>query len=157
MDNISPPVAEAARGRIELKIPASAQWVRVARLTVAGVASRLHFGIGDVEDIKLAVAEAINNAILHAPVAPDGEAMVSIVIESDSDGLWIIVTDEGRVQGGLSVEDSAPDFDGELPEGGLGLLLIRSLMDEVSHESGSHADTVVKMFKRLPARAARGA
>jgi serine/threonine-protein kinase RsbW len=162
MTNFPSPFSDYADGRIELKIPASSQWVRVARLTVAGVASRLHFGIDAVEDIKLAVAEAINNAIQHAPVAESREASVTIILESDENGLWISVADEGRVHGGLdaSVEtsgeatDSSPD---DLPEGGLGILLIRSLMDEVTYESGAHADTVVKMFKRLPTRVSRGA
>lgn len=145
-------------GRIELKIPASSQWVRVARLTVAGVASRLHFDIQAIEDIKLAVAEAINNAILHVPAPRGGEAYISIVLQSDENGLWIYVTDEGRLHGDWP---ASPDR-GDLPEGGMGLLLIRSLMDEVTHESGAHTDTVIKMFKRLPAHrtariAARGA
>lgn len=145
----------ALDGRIELKIPASSQWVRVARLTVAGVASRLHFGIEAIEDIKLAVAEAINNAILHAAVAPGAEASIWIVCESDENGLWISVADEGRVQGGIEVPVSEAWLEGdELPEGGMGLLLIRSLMDEVTHHSGAHADTVVRMFKRLPAHRA---
>jgi serine/threonine-protein kinase RsbW len=162
MSNNASPFSSGSDGRIELKIPASAQWVRVARLTVAGVASRLHFGIDAVEDIKLAVAEAINNAIQHAPVTHGNEAIVTITLESDENGLWISVADEGRVHGGLDVsldpEDSSPhDPTDDLPEGGLGLLLIRSLMDEVSHESGAHADTVLKMFKRLPVRANRGA
>jgi serine/threonine-protein kinase RsbW len=126
--------------------------VRVVRLTVAGVASRLPFGIDAVEDIKLAVAEAVNNAIQHASPGTEGEAMVTISLESDEHGLWISVTDEGRVAGDLNVETNAPRGD-ELPEGGLGLLLIRSLMDEVNHESGPHSDTVVRMFKRVPVQA----
>lgn len=144
-------------GRIELKIPASAQWVRVARLTVAGVASRLHFGIEDIEDIKLAVAEAINNAILHASVEGSESACITVVCEIDENGLWISVADEGRLHGELPATASRVRLpDEELPESGMGLLLIRSLMDEVTHESGAHADTVVKMFKRLPApRSAR--
>ncbi len=148
-DNAALPIA--GEGRIELKIPAQAQWVRVARLTVAGVASRLHFSIDAIEDIKLAVAEAINNAILHAPVGPGGEAMVTISLESDENGLWISVADEGRVQGGIAAPvKPSPAHDDELPEGGLGLMLIRSLMDEVTHESGAHSNTMVRMFKRLP-------
>jgi serine/threonine-protein kinase RsbW len=162
MTNFPSPFSDYADGRIELKIPASSQWVRVARLTVAGVASRLHFGIDAIEDIKLAVAEAINNAIQHAPIAQGSEASVTITLESDENGLWISVTDEGRIHGGLEATvdtsgeaaESDPD---DLPEGGLGILLIRSLMDEVSYESGTHADTVVKMFKRLPMRVSRGA
>jgi serine/threonine-protein kinase RsbW len=160
MSNFPSPFDGDADGQIELKIPASSQWVRVARLTVAGVASRLHFGIDAVEDIKLAVAEAINNAIQHAPVEHGNAACVTITLESDENGLWISVADEGRIHGGLDVpvqaeEEVEPVEPYDLPEGGLGLLLIRSLMDEVSYESGSHADTVVKMFKRLPTRVSR--
>lgn len=142
---------------IELKIPASSEWVRVARLTVAGAASRLAFGIDDIEDIKLAVAEAINNAIVHAPL-PDtasGQPVVTVRAEVAVDGLHISVTDEGRMEDDIPVHDSEPrQGEDNLPEGGLGLLLIRSLMDEVSHEGGPDSDTTLHMFKRLPARAA---
>jgi serine/threonine-protein kinase RsbW len=138
---------------IELRIPASSEWVRVARLAVAGVASRLQFGIDDIEDIKLAVAEAINNAIQHAPV-PDKSstlASVTLTLTIEKEGLRISVTDEGRIAEEIPTHNSTPRHgDDDLPEGGLGLLLIRSLMDEVSHVSGAHSDTTVHMFKRLP-------
>lgn len=155
---------ENARSRetetIELRIPASSEWVRVARLTVAGVASRLHFGIEEIEDIKLAVAEAINNAIQHAPVpAGSGAApIVTISFKPGPQGILIEVTDEGRIEDGLPVHEASPvQKDEDLPEGGLGFLLIRTLMDDVSHLSGPHSDTSVRMFKKLPARVARPA
>jgi len=137
--------------RIELKIPASSEWVRVARLTVAGVASRLPFGIDAVEDIKLAVTEAINNAIQHAPISQGQSALVTIGIEIKPEGLWVLVSDEGRIEAEIPVQDSIPRLnEHDLPEGGLGLILIRTLMDEVSHEGGNDCDTVLKMFKKLP-------
>ena len=142
-----------AISRIELKIPASSEWVRVVRLTVAGVASRLPFPVDAVEDIKLAVTEAINNAIQHVPmqIAADEMPTISIVIETSADGLWVEIADEGRLNQQLSVPTTSPAaWDDELPEGGLGLMLIKSLMDEVKHESGPARDTVVKMFKRVP-------
>ena len=137
--------------RIELTIPASSEWVRVARLTVAGVASRLPFPVDAVEDIKLAVTEAINNAIQHAPLrpAPGESPTISIVIQTSAQGLWIDIADEGRLQQELPATASGW-ADDELPEGGLGLMLIRSLMDEVEHQSGPTRDTVVRMFKRVP-------
>ena len=151
----------ASRGSaIELRIPASPEWVRVARLTVAGVASRMQFGIEEIEDIKLAVAEAINNAIQHAPV-PEGATeppTVTITVQASKEGLSIQVTDEGRIADGLPErQSSAPLDEADLPEGGLGLILIRTLMDDVVHVTGQHADTSVRMFKRLPARVALGA
>ncbi len=146
--------------RIELTIPMGSEWVRVARLTVAGVASRLPFAVDEVEDIKLAVTEAINNAIQHAPLqsAPDETPTISIVIETSAAGLWVHIADEGRLKEELpQAENSPASWPGELPEGGLGLMLIRSLMDEVQHESGPARDTVVKMFKRVPPRGGHGA
>ena len=149
-------ISPAEVSRIELQIPASSEWVRVARLTVAGVASRLPFPVDAVEDIKLAVTEAINNAIQHAPsqTLAGQEATISIVIKTSARGLWIDVADQGRLHGGwpasdLNAQAARPD---ELPEGGLGLMLIRSLMDEVEHQSGPTRDTVVSMFKRVPNR-----
>ncbi len=141
--------------RIELSIPAQSEWVRVARLTVAGVAARQGFSIQAVEDLKVAVSEAINNAIQHGPsTGGHGEvAMVSIAFEPRPQGLWIVVTDGGRLERELSLDKPVPptpQHDADLPEGGMGLLLIRSLMDRVELEGGSDADTSLKMWKALP-------
>lgn len=141
--------------RIELSIPAQSEWVRVARLTVAGVAARQGFSIEAVEDIKVAVSEAINNAIQHGGDEDEEMAIVAIVLEPRADGLWIVVSDQGRLEGELPVRAPAP-ADG-LPEGGMGLLLIRSLMDRVEMQSGPDLDTALKMWKSLPASKRRGA
>jgi len=136
--------------RIELSIPAQSEWVRVARLTVAGVAARQGFSVEAVEDIKVAVSEAINNAIQHGGDEDDEEfSDVAIALEPRSDGLWIVVSDAGRLEEGLPSRSPMPD--GDLPESGMGLLLIRSLMDRVEVESGPHLDTALKMWKSLPA------
>ena len=146
MSEIAPVSRE--KSRIELNIPAGSEWVRVARLTVAGVASRLPFPVDAVEDIKLAVTEAINNAIQHVPDQSAQSPVISIVIETSPDGLWVSVADQGRLT--LDLETQKTPWGDELPEGGLGLMLIESLMDSVDHQSGPHQNTVVRMFKRVP-------
>jgi hypothetical protein len=46
---VNPAVAAApSYGTVELKIPAKAEWVAVARLAVAAVASRLHFSVDEI-------------------------------------------------------------------------------------------------------------
>lgn len=147
----------AGDSRVEMKIPANAEWVRVVRLATAGVAGRAGFSYDDVEDIKLAVAEACNNAILHSTGPTlDSQAdspEVTIAWELLDDGLRISVSDTGRLDQPLALKRrSALPTDTvleQLPESGLGLLLIESLMDEVEHESGPHADTTIHMTKRL--------
>lgn len=149
--------------RLELRIPAHAEWVRVVRLATAGVASRVGFSYDEVEDIKLAIAEACNNAILHS-VPGASTPIVTIRWQILEDGVRISVSDEGRLDPpGLSRRDrSTPDDDAldELPESGMGLILIEGLMDEVEHESGPELDTAIHMTKRLqptPAPQARKA
>ncbi len=142
---------------LEMRIPARAEWVRVVRLATAGVASRVGFAYDDIEDIKLAVAEACNNAILHSEGATDSAsaAIVTIRWQLLENGIRISVSDEGRLDppGLPRRAGSTPSAERsvkELPEGGMGLLLIESLMDEVEHETGAHADTTLHMSKRVP-------
>lgn len=142
---------------VEMRIPASAEWVRVVRLATAGVAARLGFSYDDIEDLKLAVAEACNNAILHGSALPEnGEACdpgVTVTVRWTilPDRLKISVTDQGRLgEAGLKLPEVPESAADDLKEGGMGLILIQTLMDEVEHESGPHADTTLHMTKMAP-------
>ena len=90
------PLAEGAReSLVELRIPCKAEWVALARLSVAAVASRLHFSIEEIEDVKLAVAEACTTAIQHA----HGSAYLEIKCEITDGGLRVNVRDSGHTPG----------------------------------------------------------
>lgn len=56
-------------GTARLTLPAQPEFVSVARLTLAGIAARLGFDVEQVEDIRIAVAEAMT---LLLPEAHDG-------------------------------------------------------------------------------------
>lgn len=134
---------EARIDVVELRIPCKAEWVALARLSVAAVASRLHFSIDEIEDIKLAVAEACTNAIQHAHGSPS----IEIRCEADGDGLRIHVADFGRAGRMDSVRPADEEVD---RVGGLGIFLIRSLMDEVTYDAGQdEGGTRLVMSKKL--------
>jgi len=78
--------------RVELHIPAEPEWVGVARLTAAGIASRLEFSIEDLEDLKLAVAEACNCCIQNG-----GDGDLSMACELQSDRITIAVERRGAL------------------------------------------------------------
>jgi serine/threonine-protein kinase RsbW len=150
---------------IEIRIPADAEWVRVVRLAVAGIASRQKFSLDDIEDIKLAVTEALNNAILHAAAPRDDAHLPLIIVQMTpyGDRLEISVADEGCFKDGslpraamrlVSPHGHSPS---ELPESGLGLFLMQSLMDSVEHHAGPDHNTIIRMVKyvREPAGAQR--
>ena len=77
---------------IEIKIPAKAQYVGVARLTISGLASRLGFTYDDIEDLKIASSEAITNAVQHAyKEDEEGEVVVGCALYEDKLKLWLLI------------------------------------------------------------------
>lgn len=138
------PVAGAVGDLVELRIPCRAEWVALARLSIAAVANRLRFSIEEIEDVKLAVAEACTAVIQHES---HGE-FIELTCEAYSDSLRIRVRDAGRQA--LQIEDSRTmDLD-EARIAGLGVFLIRTLMDEVSYDVHPELGTDLLMVKRLP-------
>lgn len=165
---------EKTTEHLEMQIPAQSEWVRVVRLATAGVTSRIGFSYEEIEDIKLAVTEACNNAILHSsgsgvgPAESTGKsaddsaetehsdrAVVRVCWKIFDDGIRVSVTDNGRLESDelLNRVPKIPAIEevGELPEGGMGLLLIESLMDEIEHEAGPRTNTTLHMTKYLQA------
>lgn len=132
---------EAATDVVELRIPAKAEWVSIARLAVSAVSSRLQFSIEQIEDIKLAVAEALVHAIAHA-----GDR-VDMMCESVPDGLRIRIRNFGGPVRAEAVNIATAD---ESSAGNLGIFLIRALMDSVDYDVRSDGGTDLVMFKRLP-------
>lgn len=120
---------------VEMKIPAKPEYVGVIRLTISGIASTMGYTYEQIEDIKIAVSEACTNAVQHAyPDDESGEVIVGFGIYEDK--LETMVADSGKSfnflqtksELGPYTESSSVD---QLTEGGLGLYLIETLMDEV--------------------------
>ncbi|OJV61689.1 MAG: hypothetical protein BGO41_05560 [Clostridiales bacterium 38-18] len=128
------------RESINISLPSKPEYVSIARLTASFVANQMGFDIESIEDIKLAVGEACNNAILHS--GTDNTYNLEFVKELDN--LIIEVVDFGN---GFNIEKyRKPDAE-ELQENGLGLFIIKSLMDEVQIESNEGTGTKIKMSK----------
>ncbi|HEY6325197.1 MAG TPA: ATP-binding protein [Candidatus Cybelea sp.] len=139
------PVQHAIPELVELRIPARPEWVALARLAAATVANRLSFSIEEIEDVKLAVAEACTAVIQHES---HGE-FIQLTCEALSDSLRVRVHDSGR-HGVEAADGRSMDFD-EARIAGLGVFLIRTLMDEVSYDVHPQLGTDLLMVKRLAA------
>jgi serine/threonine-protein kinase RsbW len=141
---VNQPVVHPHRslGVVLLRIPSKAEWVAVARLAVAAVANRLNFSIEDIEDVKLAVAEACTNCIQHA----HGSDEIEITCETEPDLLTIRVRDYGR---GTRPETITTRRGEEPRVGGLGVFLIRSLMDSVDYDVHPDRGTNLVMTKKV--------
>ncbi len=126
---------------IEMKIPAKPEYVGVIRLTLSGIASRMGFDYDVLEDLKIATSEAITNAVQHAYKDDDGEVLVGFGLYDDR--LEVMVADHGESFNFTEIKKAVGPYHADhsvefLREGGLGLYLIESLMDEVKvhHQEG---------------------
>lgn len=142
MNQPAMPPYQGTLGTVELRIPSKAEWVAVARLAVAAVANRLNFSIEDIEDVKLAVAEACTNCIQHA----EGSDQIQITCDAGSDGLTVRVRDFGRGTRPEGIQSRRMD---EPRVGGLGVFLIRSLMDSVEYDVNPERGTNLVMTKKV--------
>jgi serine/threonine-protein kinase RsbW len=128
---------------VELRIPSRPEWVALARLAAATVANRIRFSIDEIEDVKLAVAEACTAVIQHEA---HGE-FIQLTCEALGDSLRIRVHDSGRHT--VTVADRQRMNFEEARIAGLGIFLIRTLMDEVSYDVHPQHGTDLFMVKRL--------
>ncbi len=127
-----------------LLIPNKPEYVSVVRLTTSAIASRMGFNIEQIEDIKVAIAEACTNVIKHGVC--ENDTNYSIDFELDDEKMIVIIKDRGN--GFCCDEMTEPDL--ECPkEGGLGIFIIRSLMDDVNIISAKGEGTTIKMIKYL--------
>lgn len=79
---------------VALRFPSHPQNVAFARAAVAMFASQLDFTIDELDELKVAVSEAVSNAVVHA--YPDSPGEVTLEMHLPEDGSFVlIVADEG--------------------------------------------------------------
>ena len=130
-----------------LKIPSQTDNLDLIRNFVAGIAKKVGFNAEDVNKIELAVDEACTNVIEHA-YHQDENQNIDIAIKIDYQKLSVVVTDKGMSFRMEEVE--MPDMKtylAELRVGGLGIYLMKTLMDEVDYQSKPGVKNEVRMVK----------
>ena len=133
-------------GRIAFEIPARADFVSFARVVVATAAElRPDIAPERIEDLKLAVSEAVTNAI-NAHTRAGRDDRVQLECHLTDDQVTVVIHDHG---GGFERDDvpelPEPDHpDRLLHESGLGLHLMAMLTDE-SEVSSDDDGTDVKL------------
>jgi serine/threonine-protein kinase RsbW len=99
---------------------------------------------------EMAVAEMATNVARHG--YPDGSGPMELHITWDSDGLEISVIDQGIAYDPNEVPpppDPDPEDPSTWPEGGMGIMLVRSAGDELSYHRGDGTNTLT-LFTEIP-------
>ncbi|WP_413363873.1 anti-sigma B factor RsbW [Lysinibacillus sp. 3P01SB] len=119
---------------VEIRVPAKPQYVSVIRLAVSGLATRLGFTYDEIEDLKIATGEAVTNVVHHAYDGEEGEVVMGCALFESK--IEIMVADYGNSFNFEEIKTKIGPYKEDenvamLREGGLGLYLMDTLMDEV--------------------------
>lgn len=128
-----------------LVVPAEVARMSGVRTRVCDLMAPLGLGEGAVFDLKVAVGEALANAVRHgSPRGGDDDIHVTVSVFADR----VVVT----------VQDAGSGFDGDplsgddvYASGGRGIMFMRALMDRVEFTQCADGGTLVRLTKRLPA------
>lgn len=131
-----------------VQFAAKFEYLDEIREFVGDIARKEGFSDKDVYNIQLATDEAASNVIEHAyENIPDGVLELSCDVKGDV--ITIVLTDHGE-----SFDPSEiplPDLKADLSDrkiGGLGIFLMRKLMDDVHYEPRADKSNVLTMTKR---------
>jgi len=131
-----------------VRFAAKFEFLDEIREFVGGVARQGGFSDKDVYNIQLATDEAASNMIEHSyENIPDGVIDLSCGMEDEQ--IRIVLIDYGEPFDPSAIP--LPDLKADLSDrkiGGLGIFLMRKLMDEVHYEPRPDKSNVLTMIKR---------
>jgi anti-sigma regulatory factor (Ser/Thr protein kinase) len=147
--------------RVQLTIPSMPRCLAVIRSAVGCMARQEGFPAETIDQLVLATDEALTNVIKHGY---DGDPAGQIVMmlrplrSAGKPGLDVVILDRGK-----SIDPAAicgRDL-ADIRPGGLGVHIIRSVMDKVQYRRRAGGGMLLRMVKyaaaRSPAAAAAGA
>ena len=111
---------------VEIYIPSELGYEKIAISAASAVAQRMNFSEARIEDLKTAVGEAVTNAIEHGnQLNVDVKVLITLTIQDNA--LALNVVDHGC----RPIPVGAVELADRPDHRGLGMFLIKSLMDEV--------------------------
>jgi serine/threonine-protein kinase RsbW len=137
-----------------LKLPADTQNLDIIRRFIAGIAENMGFNEEEVYKIELAVDEACSNVVKHAYMTNTRpEHIINIEVIEKKSEIEIIISDKGKGFDPKKVKrPELEEYMRKMKRGGLGIYLIRELMDKVSFQIKAGIRNEVKMVKYLKTR-----
>ncbi|MBN2385005.1 ATP-binding protein [bacterium] len=138
--------------RFFLSVPSRTSNLEILRQIILGIAANVAFSAQAVEDIGLAVDEACTNIINHS-YGEEQEGMIDVTIDLAIDKLIITIIDTGE-RGQYFDPSKLEPFEKQryleqLERGGLGLYIIKTIMDEVEYNIQPGAYNRLKMIKYI--------
>lgn len=147
------PIVE--RRRLEA-VPASEELVQDLLVEVFG---RFDMPLKPKNDVRIAVEELLVNVVSYAYPSGTGDFEVAIEADPEARSVTVVLTDWGVPFDPFSYEAAKPlrvDNIADAPIGGLGIVMVKGLMDEYGYRRVGDANEV-RIVKRWPAPEPEGA
>lgn len=144
---------EGQTNAMRLEMDALSENEGFARSVVAAFLVDLNPTLEELEDVKIAVSEAVTNSIIHGYIEKEGKIWIECRKEKGT--LFVTVADEGV--GIADVKKAMSPFfttAKEKERSGMGFSFMEAFMDELEVTSAYGQGTVVKMKKRIGREAA---
>jgi stage II sporulation protein AB (anti-sigma F factor) len=129
---------------LKLEFPSLPRNVGLARVMVAAFATQLEFTLAEIEEIRVAISEAVSNCVIHAYAEKVGVIELELAIEADD--LIIRVKDFGKGIADIEQAKQAT-FTTDPERMGLGLVFMESFMNEMQILSSLYQGTTIVMKK----------
>lgn len=135
---------------VSVSLPSDVNYLDIARSFVADLAIKVGLSSSEIHDLQLAVSEAVTNVIEHG-YSGDADKRIELAIEKDGECFIVAISDSSGTR--FDPEDHAnPDMKDYIMNrrvGGLGLFLMRKLMDQVEFSSDGAGTNRVRLVKRV--------
>jgi len=141
----------AIKNTITIYLQSLSENVAIARVTTAAFAAQIDFTINDLEEIKVAVSEAVSNVVIHGYGEEQGE--IKLIMNLYEDKLEYIIIDYGKGIADVPLARQ-PSYSSDPERMGLGFVFMESFMDELEVTSEVNRGTTVRMVKNIVPSAA---
>lgn len=135
-------INQNTKNLIKMTVPTDSANISVVRMTASSIANTIGFNIEEIDDVKIAISEACTNVIKHSKVP-----FFNLLFNHGNNFIEIEIQDQG-----IGCDLSAlkePQLEGERDSSGLGIFIIKMLMDEVVIDSQKDKGTVIYMKKHI--------
>jgi len=138
------------KAEYRLRIPSQTDNLEIIRFFVGKVAHKVGFSEDDIGKIELAVDEACTNVMKHAYKEDIPDKSLDVAVQIDYQKLTLVVTDHGKGFDPKKIRiPDMKEYLAELRVGGLGIYLMKTLMDEVDYDIKPGVRNQVRMVKYL--------
>lgn len=138
------------KNQIRMFLKSNSENIGIARIAAAAFAAQADFTISELDDIKVAVSEAVSNAVIHGYGADytgePGDIEFTMILYEDR--LEYVVTDFGKGIADIKLA-CTPSYSSDPERMGLGFVFMKSFMDELDIKSSINQGTTIRMTKKI--------